>query len=100
MSNTLIRNGTVITAHDSRAADVLIEGERIKEVRAGIPASAAAKVIDAAGMYVIPGGIDHLGRRACGNSGAHFFDAFAFDQYVGDPGIVRRDHRAIANQCV
>ena len=35
--NTLIRNGTVVTADETIAADVLIEGRRIKEVRAGIP---------------------------------------------------------------
>ncbi len=77
MSNTLIRNGTVITAHDSRVADVLIEGERIKEVRAAIPASAAAKVIDAAGMYVIPGGIDahtHLDMPFGGTTSADDFE--------------------------
>src|ERR1022692_2543402 len=56
--NTLIRNGTVVTARDTAAADVLIEGERILEVRSGIPESSAEKVIDATGMYVIPGGID------------------------------------------
>jgi dihydropyrimidinase len=58
MANTLIRNGTVITATDTRTADVLIEGSRIKEVRRGIPAESAEKIIDASGMYVIPGGID------------------------------------------
>src|ERR1700758_1183710 len=56
--NTLIRNGTVVTARDTSAADILIEGERIREVRPGIPEQAAAKVIDATGMYVMPGGID------------------------------------------
>ena len=56
--NTLIRNGAVVTAEVTRRADVLIEGERIREVREAIPESAAEKVIDAAGMYVIPGGID------------------------------------------
>ena len=58
MANTLIRNGTVVTARETRAADVLIEGSRIKEVRSGIPAETAEKIIDASGMYVIPGGID------------------------------------------
>jgi dihydropyrimidinase len=58
MANTLIRNGTVVTARETTKADVLIEGGRVKEVRAGIPAETAEKVIDAAGMYVIPGGID------------------------------------------
>ena len=54
---TLIQNGTVVTARETRQADVLIEDGVIKEVRAGIPAD-SARVIDARGMYVIPGGID------------------------------------------
>ncbi len=58
MANTLIRNGTVVTVTETRAADVLIEGSRIKEVRSGIPSEFAEKIIDASGMYVIPGGID------------------------------------------
>ncbi len=56
--NTLIRNGKVVTASETKMADVLIEGEVIKEVRAGIPVNSAERVIDAAGMYVLPGGID------------------------------------------
>ena len=36
----LIRNGTVVTADKTFAADVLIEGETIKEVRPGIPGRA------------------------------------------------------------
>jgi dihydropyrimidinase len=56
--NTLIRNGTVVTARQTQKADVLIEGRLIKEVRAGIPQQSAEKVIDASGMYVMPGGID------------------------------------------
>jgi dihydropyrimidinase len=55
---TLIRNGTVATARDTRPADVLIENERILEVRPRIQAPADAKIIDAIGMYVMPGGID------------------------------------------
>ena len=58
MGVTLVRHGTVVDSRTSAAADVLIENERILEVRPGIPAEAAAKVIDATGMYVIPGGID------------------------------------------
>ena len=55
---TLIRGGTVATARDTRAADVLIEDERIAEVRPGIPEPAGAAIIDAGGMYVMPGGVD------------------------------------------
>jgi dihydropyrimidinase len=77
MSNTLIRNGTVVTADETRAADVLIEGERIKEVRAGIPQDPASTIIDAAGMYVMPGGIDahtHLDMPFGGTTSADDFE--------------------------
>ena len=75
--NTLIRNGTVVTATETRAADVLIEGERIREVRAGIPELSAEKSIDAAGMYVIPGGVDahtHLDMPFGGTTSADDFE--------------------------
>jgi len=55
---TLIRNGTVVTAESTFSADVLIEGESVREVRAGIPINAAETVIDAGGMLLLPGGID------------------------------------------
>ncbi len=77
MANTLIRNGTVVTAHETRTADVLIEGERIKEVRAGIPQDSASNVIDAAQMYVMPGGIDahtHLDMPFGGTTSADDFE--------------------------
>ena len=54
----LIQNGTVILADRTFAADVLIEGELVKEVRAGIPPNAADTIIDASGMLLLPGGID------------------------------------------
>ncbi|MEO8126422.1 MAG: dihydropyrimidinase [Bryobacteraceae bacterium] len=56
--STLIRNGMVVTAESTFAADVLIEGESIREVRVGIPVNAADRVIDATGMLLLPGGID------------------------------------------
>ena len=58
MTRKLIRNGTVVTATETRKADILIEGERIQEIRAGIPESAAEEIIDASGMLLFPGGID------------------------------------------
>jgi dihydropyrimidinase len=54
----LIHNGTVVTARETISADVLIDGERIAEVRHGIPRESAETVIDATGLYVMPGGID------------------------------------------
>lgn len=57
---TLISNGLVVTADGSYPADVLVDGETIAMVGAdlagaGVTADAA---IDAAGKYVVPGGID------------------------------------------
>jgi len=56
---TLIANGTIVTADGSYAADVLIDGERIVQIGAALADSTQAdETIDAAGRYVIPGGID------------------------------------------
>ena len=78
MAHTLIQGGTVVTAQETKETDILIEGERIKEVRAGIPARSAEKVIDAKGMYVIPGGIDahtHLDMPFGGTTSADDFES-------------------------
>ncbi|MEO8590772.1 MAG: dihydropyrimidinase [Flavobacteriales bacterium] len=53
----LIKNGTVVTAADFHRADVLIEGEHVKAIGHDLPAS-DAEVIDAKGLFVLPGGID------------------------------------------
>ncbi|HXB62950.1 MAG TPA: amidohydrolase family protein, partial [Acidobacteriaceae bacterium] len=53
----LIKNGKVVNATGSVDADVLIEGSRVKEVRAGIDAKGHT-VVDAKGLHVMPGGID------------------------------------------
>lgn len=60
-SRIVIRGGTVITMDpslgDLAGADVLVDGDRIVEVRRGIEAE-GAEVIDATGMLVIPGFVD------------------------------------------
>ncbi|MDP4099287.1 dihydropyrimidinase [Paenibacillus sp. P96] len=53
----LIRNGTIVTAADTYEADILIEHEKISRIGKGLE-EAGAEVIDAAGCYVFPGGID------------------------------------------
>jgi len=65
MSTTLIKNGTVVNATGTGTADVLVDGETIAAVLApgsvllGLDLEANVDtVIDAAGRYVIPGGID------------------------------------------
>ena len=55
---TIIKGGTVVTAEHEVRADVLIEGEKVVQVGPDIEAPAGAKVIDASGAYVMPGGID------------------------------------------
>jgi dihydropyrimidinase len=54
---TLIQSGSVITPQKVFQADILIEGERIAAIEEHIQAS-DARVIDAAGKYALPGGVD------------------------------------------
>jgi dihydropyrimidinase len=62
--STLIRGGTVVSPAGASAADVLVEGERISALAepgsetAVAWAAAAGQIIDATGLYVLPGGID------------------------------------------
>jgi dihydropyrimidinase len=56
---TLIANGTIVTAEGSYPADVLVDGERIAQIGSRLGDDATVdETIDAAGKYVIPGGID------------------------------------------
>jgi dihydropyrimidinase len=54
---TLIQNGTVVNADGSAQADVLIEGETIAAVAPHLDPAGHA-LVDAAGLLVMPGGID------------------------------------------
>src|SRR5271156_3583 len=56
--DTIIRNGTVVTATDTFVADIGINGDKVSALFDKLPTENAAKVIDAAGLLVIPGGID------------------------------------------
>src|SRR5262245_48984382 len=58
MPTTLIRNGTVVTAERSLAADILVDGQTIREIAPGLPPAVADRVIDASGMLLLPGGVD------------------------------------------
>ena len=58
MTTLLIKGGEVTTARRSFPADVLCEDGKITRVGAGLSAPSGAKVIDAAGALVMPGGID------------------------------------------
>jgi dihydropyrimidinase len=55
--SVLIKGGRVVTAADDYVGDVYAEGERISLIGESLDVQ-ADKVIDAAGRYVLPGGID------------------------------------------
>jgi dihydropyrimidinase len=56
--DTIIANGLVVTAVDTYASDVAISNGKIVAIGQSLPRENAAKVIDAAEKYVLPGGID------------------------------------------
>src|SRR5215218_3666758 len=64
MATTFITNGTVVSPEGASPMDVLVDGETIVAVIApgatglGDLGASADKVIDAAGKYVVPGGVD------------------------------------------
>ncbi|HUR67580.1 MAG TPA: dihydropyrimidinase [Chitinophagaceae bacterium] len=53
----LIKNGRIITATDNYVADIFIEGETVKTIGENLTVK-SDKVIDAAGKFIFPGGID------------------------------------------
>src|SRR6058998_574347 len=56
--DTIIANGKVVTATDTYLADIAISAGKIEVVGQNLPRQNAARVLEAAGKYVFPGGID------------------------------------------
>ena len=54
----VIQSGTILTASDTYQADILIEGEQIKAIGTNLAVPAGVQLINAAGKYVMPGGVD------------------------------------------
>ena len=83
--STLIKNGTVVTAEGTLAADVLVDGEKIVSVAARRPDTASNttsnlvtdEVLDATDMYVLPGGIDAHTHMEMPFGGTFAADTFA-----------------------
>lgn len=73
----LIRNAHLIDAknHIDAPMDVAVTGGRIAKVSPGIPAGKAKQVIDAAGLYIMPGLIDIH---------AHVFWGTRDDEYISN----------------
>src|SRR5438128_10533807 len=75
---TIVKNGTIVTATDIYSADVGISAEKISAIAAGLSAENAAHVIDASDCYVMPGGIDvhtHLDMPFGGTTSADDFES-------------------------
>src|SRR6185437_10774170 len=75
--DTIITGGTVVTAADTSQADVAIENGRVVALGSSLPRENAKRLIDAAGKYVLPGGIDvhtHLDMPFGGTTSADDFE--------------------------
>jgi dihydropyrimidinase len=75
--DTIIKNGTVVTATDTYVADVAISSGRISALGSNLGEQSAAKTIDASGKLVLPGGIDvhtHLDMPFGGTTSADDFE--------------------------
>jgi dihydropyrimidinase len=55
--SVLIKGGRVVTADEDRVADVYVEDETVTQIGESLDVQ-ADRVIDAAGKYVLPGGVD------------------------------------------
>ena len=75
--DTIIKNGTVVTAMDTFKSDIGIVGGKITDLAASLPAENAGKVIDATDRLIFPGGIDvhtHLDMPFGGTTSADDFE--------------------------
>jgi dihydropyrimidinase len=71
----IIKNGTVVTDSETFKADIGISNGKIEIV--GQDLNGAGQIIDAAGQYVMPGGLDvhvHLQLPFCGTVSADDFE--------------------------
>ena len=56
--DTIIKNGTIVTANDTFASDLGLKDGRISAIANTLPVENGAKVIDSVGRLVMPGGVD------------------------------------------
>ena len=75
--DSVIRNGTVVTAIDTYAGDIGIANGKITALGQSLPVEGARKIIDATALLVMPGGIDvhtHLDMPFGGTTSADDFE--------------------------
>jgi dihydroorotase len=58
LSKLLIKNARLVNEAKVRDVDVLLDGERIARIDSEIPAPESARILDAAGKWLMPGMID------------------------------------------
>jgi dihydropyrimidinase len=91
--DTIIRNGTVVTATDTFASDIGIEGGRITAIAKSLPVENARKVIDAKERLVMPGGVDvhtHLDMPFGGTTSADDFESTSNPERLQRHSAARR----------
>jgi dihydropyrimidinase len=75
--DTIIKNGSVVTAIDTYTADLGITDGKVSAIGKDLPVQNAGEVIDASGKLVLPGGIDvhtHLDMPFGGTTSADDFE--------------------------
>ena len=75
--DTIIKNGSVVTATDTYVADIAIANGKITAVGTDLPAQNATKILEASGKLILPGGIDvhtHLDMPFGGTTSADDFE--------------------------
>jgi len=75
--DTIIKNGSVITATDTYTADVAILDGKVAAIGTDFPSQNATKILDASGKLLLPGGIDvhtHLDMPFGGTTSADDFE--------------------------
>src|ERR1700723_1443174 len=75
--DTIIKNGSVVTATDTYKADVAIANGKVTALGTALPGQNASKILDATGKLVLPGGIDvhtHLDMPFGGTTSADDFE--------------------------
>ena len=116
-NSTLVRNGRVITASDDYVADVLMQGGVIHTIGHHIEVGEDVAIVDATGLYVLPGGVDthvHLenvvgpsttcdtfasGTRAAAFGGTTTIVDFALQTATDSPlGAIARAQRSAESQ--
>jgi dihydropyrimidinase len=73
---TLIRSGRIVTAVDDYVADILVDGGRIRTIGVHLEVGGDVQVHDAAGLLVLPGGVDVHTHMDMATPTAHTIDTF------------------------